>query len=64
MQTFKTLSDAIKSLPDNARWSCCFGNPGEGGYAEAYNTDDGTTYWIRNGSWIEISPFTWTVEKR
>lgn len=49
-------------LPDDARLSATFGNPGEGGYAEYWRTPDGQRFRISNGRYGASQPFTWTFE--
>lgn len=58
-----TYSEAIETLPANAKWSSSFGNPGEGGYTEFHRTPDGTRYIIGNGTWMDFEPFIWTARE-
>jgi hypothetical protein len=60
--TFKFYSDAAAQLPADAKWSCSFGYPGEGGYSEYHRDTTGKRYVISNGKWNAIAPFDWTVK--
>lgn len=46
-----TQKQAYAQLPPDAKWSCCFGNPGDGGFSERFKTPDGKRYEISNGRW-------------
>lgn len=59
-----TYDDALDSLPADAKWSCSFGYPGEGGCNIYYRTPDGATYVVSNGAWNAVRPFKWVVEKK
>ncbi len=54
-----TKQQAHAKLPADAKWSCSFGNPGEGGYAAYYRTKAGERWVISNGSWSDSGPYTW-----
>jgi hypothetical protein len=56
-----TYSQATAKLPDHARWSCSFGNPGEGGYVEIYRDASGNRYVLANGTW-DGNGKVWTFE--
>lgn len=56
-----TYAQASSKMPPDARWSCSFGNPGEGGYVEYYRDQAGNRYVITNGRWDE-SGKVWTFE--
>src|SRR5208282_4040022 len=54
-----TESDAYKLLPAGAVWSCCFGNPGEGGFTEYFRAG-GRRWVITNGPWDGVPwAFDW-----
>jgi hypothetical protein len=60
-----TYGEAQSQLPQGAKWSCCFGNPGEGGYAEYWRDQEGATWIIANGPWhLHPSEFNWHCAKR
>lgn len=59
----KTYQEATALLPADARWSSCFGNPGDGGYCEYFRTKAGERFTISNGDYNAFAPFTWTVAK-
>lgn len=46
-----TRKEAYAALPANAKWSCSFGYPGEGGFSERFKTPEGKRYEISNGRW-------------
>ena len=56
-----TYAQATAQLPANAKWSCSFGNPGEGGYTEYHRDAAGNRYEISNGRWDEGSD-KWTIK--
>ena len=57
----KTYSEARNALPADAKWSCSFGYPGEGGYSEYWRVD-GKRFEVSNGSGqFVFAPFVWTV---
>jgi hypothetical protein len=45
-----TRQQAYAQIPENAKWSCSFGYPGEGGFHEIYRTADGRKFDITNGT--------------
>lgn len=45
------MKNAYDQLPADAKWSCSFGNPGEGRFTEFFRQPDGTKWAITNGSW-------------
>lgn len=45
------MTEALNQLPADAKWSCSFGYPGEGGFTEFYRQPDGTKWIITNGQW-------------
>jgi hypothetical protein len=59
-----TYAEAADGLPSDARWSCSFDYPGEGGYCERYRTPCGDVWQISNGSW-DLLPFEfdWCCKK-
>ena len=61
MQTFTSHHDAIMATPAGTRWSCSFGQPGEGGYSEYLHTPDDRCFIVSNGLWDALKPFTWTL---
>lgn len=63
MAAFSTYGAAAASLPEGAKWSSSFGYPGQGGYSEYHRTPEGKRFQIKNGSYLETAPFTWTVEE-
>ena len=42
---------AYALLPDDAEWSCSFGNPGERGFNEYFRCPDGERWIISNCAW-------------
>ncbi len=62
MQEFKSYSEAAAQLPEGAKWSASFGNPGEGGYCEFHRVN-GQRFAIKNGSWSACAPFVWSLER-
>lgn len=44
-----TQQDAYRLLPKDAKWSCSFGNPGEGGFTEYHRTPAGDRWIVSNG---------------
>ena len=44
-----TKKEAYDKLPPDAKWSCSFGYPGEGGFTEIYRTPDGNRFQMQNG---------------
>lgn len=62
MAQFDSLDAAIRSLPDGAAWSSCFGFPVEGGCAVLFRA--GERRWsVENGPHDAFAPFTWTVRE-
>lgn len=58
-----TYAQAAAKLPETAKWSSSFGNPGNGGgYTEYHRDISGNRYVIANGDWFE-SGDVWTFEK-
>ena len=43
------MTKAYDLLPADAKWSCSFGNPGQGGFTEVYRAPNGDKYEITNG---------------
>lgn len=43
-----TMMEAEDLLPKEARWSCSFGCPGNGGYVEYYRTPAGERWTLWN----------------
>ena len=59
-----TRSEAIQALPYGAKWSCSFGNPGEGGYVEYYRAPDGRRWQVSNGPYYLCSfNLDWRAKK-
>ena len=58
-----TLDQATDLLPTDAKWSCSFGNPGEGGFVEYYRTANGTRWIVWNGVYDASAPFDWHCEQ-
>lgn len=56
-----TFAEARNQIPQDAEWSCSFGNPGEGGCSVHFHTKDGRRFVIDNGPWDALKPFNWTV---
>jgi hypothetical protein len=48
---FKSYSEAREALPVDAKWSCSFGYPGNGGFAEYYRDAQGARHVITNGTY-------------
>jgi hypothetical protein len=58
-----SYEQALNSLGIETKWSCSFGNPGEGGYTEFRRDAMGRRYTISNGSYLDFAPFNWTATK-
>lgn len=59
-----TISEALQALPDDAKWSCSFGNPGEGGYTEFHRTPAGERWVVTNGPYDAMQfQFDWHCQK-
>lgn len=59
-----TRYDVLGQLPANAKWSCSFGNPGEGGYVEYHRTPDGERWIVSNGPYhLQSFEFDWHCQK-
>lgn len=57
-----TYAQVVATLPDHAKWSCSFGNPGEGGYCEIHRDEFGNRYILTNGDW-DSDGKVWKVER-
>lgn len=44
-----TVEQAYDALPSDAKWSCSFGYPGEGGFTEFWRTPNGDRWVVTNG---------------
>ena len=33
---YATYSEAVNAIPEDAKWSCSFGNPGDGGFSAIF----------------------------
>lgn len=53
------MTAAYELLPTDAKWSCSFGNPGEGNFTEYFRTPNGDRWVISNGRWGD----EWKCEK-
>ena len=62
MTTFGSYSEAALQLPADAKWSCSFGYPGEGGYCEYFRDAQGHRFIIGNGPYDAIRPFEWSIK--
>ncbi len=59
-----TRSEAVQDLPYGAKWSCSFGNPGEGGYVEYYRAPNGDQWQVSNGPYhLCCWEFDWHAQK-
>ncbi|HTI81788.1 MAG TPA: hypothetical protein VL614_15170 [Acetobacteraceae bacterium] len=59
-----SLTEALKALPADAKWSCSFGNPGEGGYTEYHRTPAGERWIVSNGPYyLHPFQFDWHCQK-
>ena len=59
-----TQNEALALLPADAKWSCSFGNAGEGAFVEHYRTPDGYRWIVSNGnSYLGFAPFNWSCRK-
>ena len=56
-----TETQAEAALPADAKWSCSFGNAGEGGYRAYFQAPSGKRYVVANGPWDAFAPFNWSV---
>jgi hypothetical protein len=61
--TKQTYAQAAAQLPVEAKWSCSFGNPGEGGFSEHHRTPSGDLWTLSNGPYMDFAPFTWKCER-
>ena len=55
-------NEAYSLLPADAKWSCSFGYPGEGGFTEYYRDAKGERWVIKNGPWSGFGD-EWSCEK-
>lgn len=55
----KTYNEVAQQLPADAKWSCSFGYPGEGGYTEFQRDAAGNKYVIQNGQFGD----EWTIKQ-
>lgn len=46
-----TEREAYAKLPETAKWSCCFGNPGDQIFSEMYR-DNGKRYEVGHSFWV------------
>jgi hypothetical protein len=56
-----TMTEAYAQLPADAKWSCSFGQPGNGGFEERFRQPNGTLFVISNGQWFEGD--NWSITK-
>lgn len=57
---YMTHAKAVASLPEGAKWSASFGNPGERFYSEYWDAPGGRTFILSDGG-DEYLPHDWTV---
>jgi hypothetical protein len=62
LSSLTSYEQAINSLGVDTKWSCSFGNPGEGGYVEYRRDQAGKRYAVSNGDYMAQRPFTWTAQ--
>lgn len=51
-------ADVYAMLPGDAKWSCSFGYPGQGGFTEFW-VSGGRRWIIQNGPWC--SGYEWSI---